>query len=379
MANQLRYINTFVIETLNSRAVFIGGPRQVGKTTFALSHIHKTADTKHPAYLNWDHFPSADKIKRTELPTRQKTLVFDELHKFKLWKRWIKGVIDVEKGHRKIIVTGSARLDLYQKGGDSLFGRYRYVRLHPFSYNEYLSVSPKGVLEDLIIFGGFPEPLFTKKQRQLKLWQRERTARIVREDVRDIANIQNLGKLEQLVDLLPQKVGNPLSVKSLCEDVEIDHKTAKSWLTVLESMYLIFRISPFGAKKIRAVKKEQKLYLWDWSCVESVGARWENLVASQLLKYCHWQEDSEGEVMELRFLRDIDKREIDFVVLKNKKPLFAVECKSGDTSISPNIHYFAERTDIPKFYQVHRRSKSFAIGKIEVLPFTEFCIKLGMP
>jgi predicted AAA+ superfamily ATPase len=378
-----RYISSAVLDFLMQRAVFIGGPRQVGKTTLALSLIGPEAEPTHPAYLNWDHFPSAQKIKKTELPVGEKLLVFDEIHKFKNWKRWIKGVIDVEKLHRKIVVTGSARLDVYQKGGDSLFGRYRYVRLHPFSLNEYSKYrgdkEVQSLLEELIQFGGFPEPLFSADIRFLKLWQRERQMRIVREDIRDITQIQNLTSLELMMELLPEKVGNPLSIKSLCGDLEVDHKTVKRWLLALEAMYFLFRISPFGSKKIRAVKKEQKMYLWDWSTVQKIGERWENMVASQLLKYCHFIEDTEGETMELRFLRDTDKREIDFVIVKNKEPLFAVECKTGDKSISPHIHYFAQRTNIPTFYQVHRGIKSFQNGNIWVLPFTDFCEKLNMP
>ena len=377
---KMRYIIAFIRESLGKRAVFIGGPRQVGKTTLALSLIGAKAGPKHPAYLNWDHGPSAEKIRKTELPPKQTTLVFDELHKFKLWKRWIKGVIDVERGERKIIVTGSARLDLYQKGGDSLFGRYRYVRLHPFSLNElrHQGYSKLGI-DDLFVFGGFPEPLFSRDDRELRLWQKERLRRIIREDVRDLQAIQNITGIEMLAEALPDRVGSPLSIQSLSEDIQVDHKTIKRWIAVLESMYFCYRLPPFGAKKIRAVKKEQKLYLWDWSVISAAGAKWENLVASQLLKFCHWAEDSEGDTMELRYLRDIDKREVDFVVIKNGKPLFAVECKSGEKAIGSAVHYFAERTDIPVFYQVHRGTKYYQRGKVIVIPFETFCQDLDMP
>lgn len=375
----MRYIVDFVNESLETRAVFIGGPRQVGKTTLALSLIAADADAKHPAYLNWDYGPSSDKIRKTQLPANQPILVFDELHKFKTWKRWIKGVIDVEKKHRKIIVTGSARLDVYQKGGDSLFGRYRYVRLHPYSLRELNLGDCEVALNLLFKYGGFPEPLFRENERQLKLWQKERIRRIIREDVREISLIQNLAALESLAEIMPEKIGSPLSVKSLSGDIQVDHKTMKRWIQVLESMYFCFRISPFGSSKIRAVKKEQKLYMWDWSVVDNLGARWENLVASQLLKYCHWLEDSDGDSMELRFLRDVDKREVDFVVIKNKKPIFAVECKSGDKSIGSSLHYFASRTNIPQFYQVHRGTATYSTGKIKVMPFIDFCNELKMP
>jgi predicted AAA+ superfamily ATPase len=203
--------------------------------------------------------------------------------------------------------------------------------------------------------------------------------RVIRDDLRDLERVREISLLEQLADLLPEKVGAPLSVKSLREDLEVDHKTAERWLTILENLYVCFRIPPFGAKRIRAVKKEQKLYLWDWSMVEEPGPRFENLVASQLLKYCHYHEDVNGFRMELRFLRDTDRREVDFVVLRDKKPLFAVECKTGEKSASAAARYFAERTPIPKFYQVHLGQRSFETGKITVLPFATFCRALAMP
>jgi hypothetical protein len=138
-------------------------------------------------------------------------------------------------------------------------------------------------------------------------------------------------------------------------------------------------VSPYGPPKVRAVKKERKLYLWDWSSVEGAGPRFENMVASQLLKYCHWVEDTEGYAMELRYLRDTDKREVDFVVLKDRRPLFAVECKSGEKAVSPAIRYFAERTPIPQFYQTHLGERHFSAGHVTVLPFLELCRELQLP
>jgi len=213
----------------------------------------------------------------------------------------------------------------------------------------------------------------------LRLWQRERLTRVVREDLRDLEHVREVSLVEALVDLLPDKVGALLSVKAIREDLEIDHKTADRWITILEHLYVCFRIPPFGSRRIRALKKQQKLYLWDWSMVPDEGPRFENLVASQLLKYCHWQEDTEGHRMELRFLRDTDGREVDFVVMKNRMPLFAVECKTGSKAISSSIRYFAERTSIPAFYQVHRQEAHYQAANVTVLPFAQFCRSLRLP
>jgi hypothetical protein len=359
--------------------VFVGGPRQVGKTTFALGFLGERADETHPAYLNWDHPGVRSALRRAELPPREPLILLDEIHKYSGWRNLLKGIYDTERSRRRFLVTGSARLDYYRKGGDSLAGRYRYFRLHPFSLRE-LSPSPStSDLDALLRFGGFPEPLFARSEAEHRIWQRDRMSRVVREDLRDLEHVREITLIEHLVDLLPSRVGAPLSVKSVCEDLQVDHKTAERWLQILENLYVCFRIAPYGPPKVRAVKKERKLYLWDWSVIEADGPRFENLVAAQLLKYCHWVEDTEGYPMELRYLRDTDRREVDFVVLKQRKPLFAVECKSGEKAIGAAIRYFAERTPIPRFYQVHTREARFSTGKATVLPFVRFCEELELP
>ena len=377
--NARRYLEPAVRESLKRHMAFVGGPRQVGKTTLALGLLGRNATEQHPAYLNWDHPGVPPGLRRAELPPGQPLIVLDEIHKYARWRNLLKGIYDTEKSRLKIIVTGSARLDYYRKGGDSLAGRYRYFRLHPFSLRE-LSRSPsRADLDTLLKFGGFPEPLFAQSDAAHRIWRRNRLSRVVREDLRDLEHVREISLVEHLTDLLPSKVGSPLSVRSLREDLQIDHKTAERWLQILENLYVCFRVSPYGPPRVRAVKKERKLYLWDWSSVEDAGPRFENLVASQLLKYCHWIEDTEGHDMELRYLRDTDRREVDFVVLKDRRPLFAVECKSGEKAISPAVRYFAERTPIPRFYQAHLGERHYATGNVTVLPFTELCRELQLP
>lgn len=358
---------------------FIGGPRQVGKTTLALSLLGPKATERHPAYFNWDDPRAAARLRRAELPAHEPLLVCDEVHKYARWRNLLKGIYDTEKSSRRIVVTGSARLDFYRKGGDSLANRYRSFRLHPFSLRE-LDPKPRGSHLDLLFkFGGFPEPLFRQNEAEHRIWRRDRLARVVREDLRDLERVREVSLVEHLVDLLPERVGSPLSVTNLSRDVEVDHKTVDRWLTILERMYICFRLPPFGSPRIRAVRKEQKLYLWDWSDIADPGARFENLVACQLLKYCHWIEDTQGYRMEVRYLRDTDRREVDFVVLRGGRPQFAVECKTGERAISPAVRYFAERAPIPRFYQVHRGDRHYESGKVTVAPFTTFCTELDLP
>lgn len=374
MSTLVRYIKSPVMNDLKQKMVFLGGPRQVGKTTFAQSLIKNYKD-QHPAYLNWDFVEDRDVILRGGWSRDEKLIVFDELHKFVKWRSLIKGYYDKLKHTHQFMVTGSARLDYYKKSGDSLMGRYHYYRMHPLSLPELGDVS----LNTLLKFGGFPEPFLRQRESDLRRWHLQRRERIIYSDVRDLERVKEISHLQLLAESLAPRVGAPLSRKNLAQDLEVDFKTIEKWLSILENVYYCFRISPYGAPKIRAVKKEQKLYLWDWSEHDDDGKRWENFVASHLLKYCHFREDTEGKRMELRFLRDVNGREIDFVVLKNRKPIFAVECKAGEKSASPHHKYFFERTDIPLFYQVHAGTRSFAVtDKILVLPFAEFCKREGL-
>jgi predicted AAA+ superfamily ATPase len=375
----MRYISSEIANVLKSKMVFIGGPRQVGKTTLCLSFLANKNPEDNPAYLNWDDLMSRDLIKKGFLPTKERILCFDEIHKFKNWRSLIKGFYDIRKNKHQFLITGSARLDHYRKGGDSLLGRYRYFRLHPFSLAEMGTFS-KSNLHQLLEFGGFPEPLFLESKKEHRIWQKERLYRVVNDDIRDLEQVREINNIELLADHLPQRVGSPLSVKNLSGELEAHHQSIEKWIQILERVYFCYRINPFQSNKARTVKKEKKLYLWDWSAVESAGARFENLVASQLLKFCHYREDTEGFRMELKYLRDTDQREVDFVVMQDKKPLFGIECKTGEKEVSKHIHYFAQRTNVPQWYQVHLGQSDFEVNNnIRVLPFVKFCKELEMP
>lgn len=366
-----RYIFNDVKSIMDRKMVFVGGPRQVGKTTLALSFI-SPASSKNPQYLNWDDANGRKAILNAEIPLSHKTLIFDEIHKYKNWRNLLKGLYDKNHEDHSFIVTGSARLDHFRKGGDSLLGRYRYFRMHPLSIGE-LEGRHSDVLA-LLKFGGFPEPFFLQSEKEHKLWINERSYRLVRDDVKDLTTIKETSLISLLLELLPSRVGSLLSLKSLAEDIQVSQPSIDRWITELEHLYYCYRVLPFGSVKIRAVKKTPKLYLWDWSEITDQGPRFENMVASQLLKTCHYLEDTEGDKYELRYLRDTDNHEVDFIILKNKKPLYAVECKTGESSLSKSISYFKDRLAIPEFYQVHLGTKDFGHPKNgRVLPFHVFC------
>ena len=371
-----RYLMRQIIDDLRKKMVFVGGPRQVGKTTLALSILQ--GDETHPAYLNWDYYEDKKDILQGKIPSNQPLIVLDEIHKYKQWRNLVKGLYDKRKSTTSFLITGSARLDYYRKGGDSLQGRYHYYRLHPFSLCEINAKPNREDLDALLEFGGFPEPFLSQSQTGWKRWQRERLARVVKEDLVTLEQVKEISQLEVLSILLQEKVGSLLSINSLREDLSASHEAVDRWVKIFENLYYCFLLTPYGAGKIQALKKNRKLYMWDWSLCKTPGARFENLVASNLLKYCHFIEDTQGDDMTLCYLRDKNKREVDFVVLKNRRPLFAVESKTGDRDVSKHIFYFASRTEIPVFFQVHQGVRDYEVrdSRTRVLPFTTFAAEV---
>lgn len=323
-----------VIEDLQIKMVFVGGPRQVGKTTLAKAILGGTA-----GYLNWDIPSGREAILKRTLPDSN-ILVFDEIHKYRKWRNYLKGIFDEFHPGKKILVTGSARLDLYRFGGDSLQGRYYYLRLHPLSFAEIGGDSQDDLMQ-LFELGGFPEPFLSGSKARARRWSTEYRNRLIREEISELENIKDLGSLEMLITALPERVGSPLSINSLREDLSLNFQTVSRWIDILERMYAVFRVLPFGAPRIRAVKKEQKHYHYDWSLIREPGARFENMLASHLLKWIHFQFDTEGRELELRYFRDVDGREVDFVVVENKSPILLVESKLADDSVSPSLKYLA--------------------------------------
>ena len=346
MLPRARYLTAAVRADLARKMVFVAGPRQVGKTTLARGLLRGRA-----GYLNWDVAADRERILRREFPAAP-LWVFDEIHKYRSWRGLLKGLYDDRRARQRILVTGSARLDLYRHGGDSLQGRYHLLRLHPLSAGE-LGLRTRQDLEGLLRLGGFPEPFFGGSETQARRWSREYRTRLVRDEVVDLERVQDLGNLELLVLRLPDLVGSPLSINALREGLQISHKAVSSWIEILERLYAVFRLPPFGAPKLRAVKKERKHYHFDWTLVRDPGPRFENLVAAHLLKWVHFQEDTTGRDLELRYFRDVDGREVDFVVVENRRPILAIEAKLGDSEISRGLRYFRARFPDCASWQIH--------------------------
>lgn len=364
----MRYITPHILKDLQKKMVFVGGPRQVGKTTLAKAVLSQ--HYPEGRYFNWDYDEDRQDILQKKWSADNRLLVFDELHKYPRWKTWIKGIYDVSHQTHSFLVTGSARLDIYRRGGDSLMGRYHYWRLHPFTLDETpTGISSEDALHRLMTVGGFPEPFLDGNERSARRWRRERFDRVLREDVRDLESIRNIQLLSLFLDALRHRVGGKVVASNIAGDLEISPKTAKSWLEVLERMYLVFTVGPFTKSLPRAVLKPQKVYFFDNADVlGDEGARFENLVAASLLKRLHFLEDRDGYRCELRYIRDKEGREVDFAIIKEGQLEELVEVKFSDETISRSLLYYCNRLNPKRATQIVATLKRpYDQGRIRVI------------
>jgi uncharacterized protein len=331
-----------VWQDLQKKMVLLCGPRQSGKTMLAKELCRKAGSDLKQWYLNWDSQAHRERIMAETFPEGKGLLVLDEVHKYRRWRQTVKGLFDTRGNDVKILVTGSARLDHYRRGGDSLQGRYHFLRLLPFSAAE-LGTPGKDCIRDLMRFGPFPEPFLSGSETEARRWSREYRSLVIREDLRDLERVVDIDIIDRLAIRLPQLVGAPLSINALREDLQVAHHSVARWITMLENMYVLFRVYPFGSPQIRAVKKEAKQYHFDWTTVPDEGARFENLIGFHLLKWCWHRQDCDGFDTELRYFRDTDKREVDFVIVENGRPVRCVECKVSRRDINPALNYFKRR------------------------------------
>lgn len=360
-----RYLYDLLLADLERKMVFLGGPRQVGKTTLAKALLRE----RKGRYFNWDFDEDRRDILAKQWSDDDRLVVFDELHKFPRWKNWLKGLYDTRDRRaadaQQLLVTGSARLDVYRRGGDSLLGRYHYWRLHPFSIGE----RPRGMdraqaFRRLMSVGGFPEPFLDGDEREARRFRRERFDRILRDDVRDLEPVRDLQTLSLFVDALRARVGSSIVLSNIAADLQVAPKTLAHWLEVLERMYLVFVVRPYTQRVPRAIQKPPKVYFFDnLDVLGDTGARFENLVATHLLKRIHLIEDRDGHRCELRYLRDKEGREIDFVVVKDGKIDGLVEAKLSDSQVAPALRYYAERLQPTRALQVVGDLKKAAVRK----------------
>jgi len=336
-----RYLESYLKKDLNKKILLISGPRQSGKTTLS-KMITESYD-----YLNFDNTDNRPDFIEKSWDRNKELIIFDEAHKMKKWKSWLKGIYDSEGIPPGLLVTGSARLDTYRKAGDSLAGRFFQFRLHPLDLKEINSIiKPSDMekeLEKMMNTGGFPEPYLEADLRFYNRWKKSHLDIIIKQDLIDLEKVQEISSIETLIQLLKKRVGSPVSYSSLARDLQCSDKTVKHWCTILENMYVIFKVIPYHKNIARSTLKSPKFYFYDTGQVtEDYSLRLENTVACALLKEIHFREDCFGESMQLYYLRNKEGREIDFLITNNDKPQIMIEVKWGDKSISPNFNTFSQ-------------------------------------
>ncbi len=356
---------------LKKKMVFLAGPRQAGKTFVAQQYL--AAHSSPQLYYNWDLPEVAQRFRENPVffesdvrisMLKRPTLVFDEIHKRTRWKNELKAVYDRSIRDFNLIVTGSARLDLLRQSGESLAGRYFLFRVLPIGLQEYagqidfqcrldgfkdlihhlsaIKPAPKA-LTDLLVLGGFPDPLAMGSLDYRRKWSADYQRLLFREDLRDLSRIQEIDRVETLWSLLPERVGSPLSIRSLQEDLSASHEAIRTWLLNLEKLYSIFLLRPFSKKISRAVKKEKKLYLMDWALHKDEAKRFENFVISSLFRsVAVWNDSGQGE-FELYFARNALGQEADFLLIRDGKPWILGDAKLSGKAIDAHLYRMAEQ------------------------------------
>ena len=342
-----RYLHQLILKDLNKKMVFITGPRQVGKTYFA-----KQIMTEFPnsVYLNFDDIDHAKIIQKRTWPINTDLLIFDEIHKMKKWKIFLKGTFDTKTENQKILVTGSARLETFRQGGESLAGRYFHYRLNPLSVKELSAgLPPDEALVRLNKLGGFPEPQLSNNENEANRWRQQYYSDLIREDILEFSKIQEIRAIKILAELLRKRAGSPISHFSLSLDLQISPHTVSKYIAILESLYIIFSIRPFHKNIARSILKEPKIYFYDTGLVlGDEGKRLENTAAVSLLKHAQYLNDSCGKNISLHYLRTKDGKEIDFLLAEENEFKQAVEVKLSDSGISRHLKYFKNKfPDIP--------------------------------
>lgn len=370
------------------KMVFLSGPRQVGKTTFARNRLREAGEEE--LYFNWDdpyvrkEYVRNPHFLKARIAKFHKTIplvVFDEIHKHKNWKNILKGLFDLHQGEAQFMVTGSARLDYFGSSGDSLVGRFFSYRMLPLGLAEaaqefsflinsddillpsgakkllkllqHVEAKPfKKAFGRLMEYGGFPEPFLRRDAAFSVKWHRDYKSLLTKEEIRDLTRIQDIKGVEQLFLLLPGRVGSPLSINSLREDLQVNHRTIANWLEAFKKIYLVFSIMPWSKSIVQAIRKEAKFYFYDWIFAEGAGAKFENMAAVMLLRMVNrFNELGLGD-FDLRYVRTKQKEEIDFLVVKNNRPFALFEAKRNETDIPKVGHYFSRILKIPYYHLV---------------------------
>lgn len=360
-----------IIKDLEKKIVFLVGPRQVGKTWLSKEI---GVNFKKTVYLNYDRLEDREIMKKEQWPEDTDLLILDELHKMKGWKNYLKGVYDTKLQKLRILVTGSARLEAYSKTGDSLAGRHYIHHLLPFSAAELEKTGEISDLDSLLERGGFPEPLLASSDIEAARWRTNYVDSLVRNDVLDFKNINDYQAIKTVFELLRRKVGSPISYSSIARDAEISPATAKNYINILESLYIVFRVAPHSNKIAQSILKEPKIYFYDNGLViGEPGIVFENFIATSLLKSILGRNDFLGESSALRYLRTKNGQEVDFAIADGDKQLLEIiEVKLASSDLSKNLAYFCERYNLKGVQVVKELKRERKLGPIQIVRAENF-------
>lgn len=370
-----RLQKAWILKDLEKKMVLLVGPRQTGKTWLA-KNIAK--EFPNSVYLNYDQKLDRDIIHAQSWLNTTDLLILDELHKMEDWKNYLKGVYDTKSNNMRMLITGSARLDIFEQLGDSLAGRYFRHRLMPVSLAELKQVDAPLNLERLLTHGGFPEPYLEQELLEVNRWRLQYTNSLLGTDIFEFEQVHNVKAMQLIFTLLRNRVGSPISYQSLAEDVAVSPTTVKKYIEILEALYVIFRVTPYVDNIARSILKEPKIYFFDTGLIQgSDGAKLENLVAVSLLKHVYGKIDYRAEDYALHYLRTKDGNEVDFALVRNNSVEMMMEVKLSNEKIEKSLNYFQERYQYPAIQLVKNLRNEYQSPKgIQILNAEKFLSQL---
>lgn len=406
MLHRILYKKIWDELSLEKAMIFLSGPRQCGKTT-----LTKLISEEYPnrLYFNWDILSHREKLLKNstffeEVVRRDESkplIILDEIHKYRDWKNYLKGIYDQYYDSYKFLVSGSGRLDIYQKGGDSLAGRYFMFHLWPFTvaelaeqpvlFDQFISdplrvatdkaLELKQIWENLSELSGFPEPYLSGKQATWRRWSNGYAQQLIREDIRDLTDIKSSAAMETLYHLLPSKIGSPLSIPSLSGDLQVSYNSIQNWLSAFERFFMLFSITPWTSRIARAIQKERKIYLFDTPRIKDKGARFENMVALELWRaVTSWNDLGLGNFA-LHFIKNKEQQEVDFLLARDDEPFLLVEAKLSDLQPSPALKKFQQMLNVPALQLVNEGDgyRMFTNGEQKIVVAPAWLWLAGLP
>ena len=375
-----RYYKNIWVEFDNDKEmIFISGARQTGKTTLA-----KDIATEEPVSLYFNYDLPENKAKILTQPSffeaidRKKNdrplIILDEIHKYKEWKNYLKGVYDGYADEFRFLVTGSGRLDLSRKRGDALAGRYLHFHLFPFTVGEISSSTIRRPTSEILLeipdqnnaarelwetmfqVSGFPEPFLKGTKLKYRRWAHSYHSQVIRDDIRNEFAVRQIDTMETLYSLITNCVGSPFSASNQASILQSSHNTISSWIRIFEHFFLVFELRPYSKRISRSLVKEPKIYFYDYCRIQDEALRFENMIAVELNRAVTlWTDFGFGEY-QLWYLRNKEKQEVDFLVTENAQPLFMVEAKFSDVTVSPNLIKFQNALRVPAIQLVHQQN-----------------------